>query len=73
MRDTFALALVRAELCRAYAADQPRVRRMGWNARARAIIERTLRSIRAPSRSLAVADPGGRRSGAAPQGTSPHD
>ena len=73
MRDTLTLALVRAELCRAYAADRSRLRRAGWNARARAIIERTLRSIRAPSRSLAATDAAGRRGGAAPEGASPPD
>jgi hypothetical protein len=60
MRDALALALVRAELCRVHAAERPRVHRAGWHARARAVIERTLRSLRTPSRRLAETRPGTR-------------
>lgn len=74
MRDILALALVRAELCRVYAAERPAVRRTVWNSRARAIIERTLRSIRAPSRSPIATDAGQCHAGAAASGNaSPPD
>jgi len=52
MRDTLALALVRAELCRVRATEHSPVRGTRWHSRSGAIIERMLRSIRAASRSL---------------------
>lgn len=56
MRDMLALALVRAELCRAYAVERPRLNRTGWKIRARAGIGRVLRSIRTMSRGLTAVD-----------------
>ena len=52
MRDTLALALVRAELCRLRATERSPVAETRWQSRAGAMIERTFRSICAASRSL---------------------
>lgn len=54
MRDTLALALVRAELCRAHAAERHRFDETRSSAGLRAAIGRTLRFIRTMIRGRVV-------------------
>ena len=52
--NTLALALVRAELCRAYAADAGALARFRLGDRARAAVSRIVRALTAHGRSVAI-------------------
>jgi hypothetical protein len=72
MRDTLALALVRAELCRVQLAEQNRLQEKGSGADAPWRIGRAIRSWRRIARGLTAAE-GSARSRAASDITSPAD
>jgi hypothetical protein len=57
MRDTLALALLRAEFCRAYAAERARPKDKSGLPVAHAALSRLWRSLRAPRRGRAGAAP----------------